>query len=367
MIRRQFQLLAAVALTLAAVPAAALPFRVQQIATLDNPWGMAFLPDGRALITEKRGQIRLLRLNGQLSAPLPGVPAVKYEGQLGLLDVVIAPTFATTQRIYFTFVQATDGSNSRLALAEARLVNERLENVVVIWRAGPSTTGGHPGGRIAITSDSSLYVTTGDRQQFTPAQEGLQSWGKIVKVNRLGQARNGNPFLGNPAYLPEIWTLGHRNPYGIAWDAARGTMWSHEHGPAGGDEVNVVQRGRNYGWPLVSEGDHYDGRSIPRHSTRPDFVAPAYAWPQTFAPSGLMVYRGGLFPGWRGSLFAGGLAGQALMRFTASGKGFAAAITGSERFDMGARIRDVEQSPDGAIWVLTDGGSGKLLKLTPAS
>ncbi len=352
-------LLATLSITSPAI--AALPFKVTQVASIDTPWGMAFLPDGRALVTQKPGVIRILRTNGQLSAPLAGVPAVEAGGQLGLLDIAVSSGFATTQRFYFTFMQGTGGGASRLALAEARLVDERVEAPVVIWRATPTTTGGHPGGRIAITSDGSLYVTTGERQQFTPAQDGQQTLGKIVKIDRRGKPKADNPFLTNPAYKPEIWSLGHRNPYGIAWDSLRKQMWSTEMGPAGGDELNVIVKGRNYGWPEVSEGNHYDGRIIPRHSTRPEFAAPAYAWPATAAPSGLIVYRGFLFPNWRYDLFAGGLAGQALYRFTATGTN----ITGVEKYDMGARIRDVEQGPDGAIWVLTDGRGGKILKLTP--
>jgi len=345
------------------MPAAltATPFRIAEVAVLDNPWGMAFLPDGQALVTEKPGRIRILRTNGQLSAPLSGVPAVFAGGQNGLLDVALSHGFATNRRIYFTFTE-TVGGVARLALASATFADERLTNVTVIWRALPASGGGHPGGRIAVTSDESIYLTTGDRQQFTPAQDPLQGLGKILKVNRLGQPRSGNPFLGNPAYLPEIWTLGHRNPYGLAYDGRRRILWSHEMGPSGGDELNVIVAGRNYGWPEVSEGDHYDGRPIPRHSTRPEFAPPAYAWPHTAAPSGLIVYRGTLFSGWRNSLIAGGLAGQSLYRFATSG----ATITAVERFPIGFRVRDVEQGPDGALWVLTDGSSGRILKLTPA-
>jgi glucose/arabinose dehydrogenase len=344
---------------LAAAPAAALT--VQEVASLDNPWGMAFLPDGRALITEKPGRMRLLRTDGTLSPPLPGLPAVKAEGQIGLLDVAVARTFATTGHIYFTYTEDAGGGTSRLVLAEARLSGESLADVRAVWRANPATFNGHPGGRIVITSNMSFYVTTGDRQQFTPAQDPGVSWGKIVRVNRKGEARSGNPFLDDPDYRPEIWTLGHRNPYGLVWDAARKILWSHEMGPAGGDELNVIVAGRNYGWPEVSEGDHYDGEPIPRHSSRPEFAAPAYAWPTTVAPSGLILYTATRFPGWKGSLLAGSLAGQSLFRITTSGT----AVTGVERFPLGRRIRDVEQGPDGAIWLLQDGSGGKLLKVTP--
>jgi aldose sugar dehydrogenase len=348
-------------LAAAAVPAAAAnPFQVSQIAMLDNPWGMAVLPDGQALITEKAGNLRLLRTNGQLSGPLPGVPQVAFGGQLGLLDVAVSPGFATNKRIYLSFMEPA-GGQSRLALAEARLVNEGLTELVVIWRATPSTTGGHPGGRIAITGTGSIFLTTGERQQFTPAQDPQQTLGKIIRIDRLGQPRPDNPFVANSAYKAEIWTLGHRNPYGLVWDVARSTLWSHEMGPQGGDELNMVVKGRNYGWPVVSEGDNYDGTPIPPHATRPEFAAPVFAWPETAAPSGLVVYRGALFPAWQGSLLAGGLAGQSLYRFKLSGK----RIVSRETFPLGARVRDVEQGPDGAIWVLTDGAGGKLLRLTP--
>jgi glucose/arabinose dehydrogenase len=354
------RLIAFLALAALPAPVTANPFTVTEVARLEYPWGMAFLPDRRALVTEKLGRIRIVGLDGRLSPPLAGVPAVQFEGQNGLLDVAIAPSFRTTGIFYFSFSEPAGGGASQLALAQASLVNDALADVRVIWRSGTPTTGGHPGGRIVLPGDGNLYLTLGDRQQFTPAQDPGQAWGKVVRLTLQGKPRTTNPFYGQPGFKPEIFTLGHRNPYGLAWDPKTKVLWQHEMGPAGGDEVNAIVAGRNYGWPEVSEGNHYDGRPIPRHATRPEFAAPRYAFSRTVAPSGLAVYSGAMFPAWRGSLLLGGLADQSLIRLSVVN----GVITGEERFGMGARIRDVTQGPDGAVWLLTDGASGRLLKLT---
>jgi aldose sugar dehydrogenase len=362
MMMRMTSIAAALAASLAvAAHAQPAPFTVTEVATLDNPWGMVFLPDGRALITEKPGRIRILSLAGTLSAPLAGVPAVNFDGQNGLLDIAISGSFNGNRLIYFTFSEPAGGGNSTLALAQGRFANDTLTAVKVIWRATPATTGGHPGGRIAFTGDGSIYVTTGERQQGTPAQNTAQTLGKIVRLNIAGKPRTDNPFIGNAAYKPEIWSLGHRNPYGLAYDPKTKILWESEMGPEGGDEINVVTRGANYGWPLVSEGNQYGGTPIPRHSTRPDFVAPKYAWMPSVAPSGLIVYSGSKFPAWKGNLLSGGLGDQSLIRLTTSGTN----IVAQQRYPMFRRIRDVVQGPDGAIWLLGDGSGAKLLKLLP--
>ncbi len=349
------------ALAGAAAPA---PFKTATFATgVDNGYAIAFMPDGRALVSEKPGRLRILGLQGSLGAPLAGLPAVDYRhqwSQCGLLDIAIPGNFRTSRLFYFSYCEAAGGGRQQLALAEARLANDQLSDIKVIWRAGPATTGYQPGGRIVVPGDGSLYVSTGDRQQFTPAQAPGQAWGKIVRLRPTGAAFPTNPFTGQAGWLPEIYSLGHRNPYGLAWDSVTKTLWEHEMGPAGGDEVNVILPGRNYGWPLVSNGDNYDGTPIPRHATRPDLEAPKFSWTPAMAPSGMTLYSGAQFPAWNRNLLIGALAGQALIRLTTNGP----TVTAEERYPMGYRIRDVAVGPGGAVYLLTDGPGGRILKLT---
>jgi len=340
---------------------AAPPFGVQTVATgLDNPWAMTFLPDGRGLITEKTGKIRLLSLTGTLSAPLAGVPAVAYGGQGGLLDIEIDPFFKQDRWIYISYSEPASGGKSALAVARAKFTNDKFGPFTVIWRNQP-TTGGHFGARLAFTRKYELFVTTGERQQFTPAQNTGGTLGKIVRLSFAGSPKAGNPFEKNPAYKPEIWTLGHRNPYGLAFDPATGLLWSHEMGPKGGDELNLIVKGKNYGWPNVSNGSNYDGTDIPDHAPGDGFEAPKRWWNPSISPAGMIFYTGDLFPAWKGHILMGALSGEALLDITVAGT----SATGETRHPMNARIREVQQGPDGSVYVLTDGDGGKVLRLTP--
>jgi glucose/arabinose dehydrogenase len=333
------------------------------IATFDNPWAMTFLPSGGLLVTEKPGRLYLVAASGTKTA-ITGVPAVVASGQIGLQDVVLDPGFATNNRIWLSYAEAA-GGGQRLAVARAVLVASaapRLDAVMVIWRATPATTGGQLGGRLAFAPDgNSLFISSGERQQGTPAQDAAGTLGKIVRIALDGSAAPGNPFVGSTTTRPEIWTLGNRNPYGLVF-ATDGRLFETEMGPAGGDEFNLIAAGSNYGWPAVSEGDNYDGSRIPRHATNPAFVAPLVSWSPVIAPGGMIQYRGSRFVGWTGDFILAGLVQQGIVRVRVTGNTAAEAA----RIGLGARIREVEEAPDGSIWVLQDGGGGKLIELTPA-
>jgi aldose sugar dehydrogenase len=345
-------------------------FTVTQIAELDEPWAMAFLPDGRALVTEKRGALKIVALDGSgKTANVGGVPAVAYGGQGGLGDVVLHPAFADNGLLYLSFAEAGSRGLAGAAVARAKLALDSagggaLENVAVIWRQAPKVSGqGHYGHRIAFAPDGHLYVSSGDRQKFGPAQDMNASLGKIVRLNADGSVPPDNPFADRAAAgsgpITEIWSLGHRNPLGLAFDA-QGRLWNVEMGPRGGDELNHVERGANYGWPVVSNGDHYDGRTIPDHPAHPEFRAPAAFWNPVISPSSLMFYSGSEFPRWQGNAFIGGLSSRSLVRLEIDGS----SAREAQRFAMRARIRQVKQGPDGAIWVLEDGRGGQILRLT---
>jgi glucose/arabinose dehydrogenase len=345
--------------------AANLPFVATPVATLDEPWAMAFLPDGRILVTEKRGALKVLAADGTQSGNVAGVPAVKYAGQGGLGDIALHPKFADNGLVYISYAEAGEGDTAGAAVARGKLALDAagggaLKNVEVIWRQTPKVTGdGHYGQRLLFAADGFLYITSGERQKFDPAQDYGTNLGKIVRVNDDGTLPIGNPFVDQGPIAAQAWTLGHRNPLGIAADLS-GRLWNVEMGPAGGDELNVVDWGGNYGWPEVSNGDHYDGRTIPDHRTRFDFHAPSLSWNPSISPSSLMFYSGSEFPQWRGNAFIGGLSSEALLRVEVDG----AEAREADRFPMGKRIRAVTQGPDGAIWLLEDGAGGRLLKLT---
>lgn len=333
------------------------------LATLASPWAMVFLPDGRMLVTEKGGTLRIVTQTGDKSAPLGGIPTVASAGQGGLLDVALHPDFAANRLVYLSFAEPGTGG-AGLAVARGTLAEDgspRLAGVQVIWRQTPKVSGsGHFGGRMAFAPSGHLFVTAGERQQGSPAQDMGTTLGKIVRLNADGTIPADNPFTATPGALPEIWSLGHRNPYGLAFDSA-GRLWEEEMGPEGGDEFNLIVRGGNYGWPNVSNGQNYGGGNIPDHAPGDGYVAPLAWWTPVIAPGGMALYTGTLFADWRGDAIVAGLVSQGLVRvrFTETS---AAEV---QRIGLGQRIREVEQGPDGAIWVLEDGSSGRLLRLTP--
>jgi aldose sugar dehydrogenase len=337
--------------------------RVETIARgLVHPWGLAFLPDGQMLVTERPGRLRLVSQDGGVSAPLAGVPRVFARGQGGLLDVALAPDFTSSRWVYLSYAEP-GGGGAGTAVARGRLGPAGLQDVQVIFRQVPKVDGAsHFGSRLVFSRDGRLFVTLGDRFKFNPAQDLASHLGKIVRINPDGTVPADNPFARSQAARPEIWSYGHRNVQGAALHPATGVLWVHEMGPRGGDELTIAQAGRNYGWPLVSWGRHYDGRSIPSPSTRPDLTGSLRQWTPVIAPSGMTVYTGSLFPAWRGSLLIGGLVARGVVRVTLQGQ----QVTGEERISLGQRIRDVRQGPDGAVYVLTDEASGEILRLTPA-
>lgn len=352
----------------AAAPAAegdaieGVPFASTVVATFNEPWALAFLPDGSLLVTEKSGVLKHVTLPGGETREISGVPEVGYGGQGGLGDVVPHPQFAQNGLVYFSYAEDGDGGRGA-AVARARLDAEAgaLQDVEVIWRQVPKVSGnGHYAHRIAFGPDGMLWISSGDRQKFDPAQDMTSNMGKLVRLNDDGSVPADNPFADQGEVASQVWALGLRNPLGIAFDGD-GKLWEIEMGPAGGDEFNLIERGGNYGYPIVSNGDHYDGRPIPDHDTRPEFIKPLITWTPVISPSSLMVYSGTLFPEWTGNAFAGGLSGQTLVRIELDGS----SAREAERFAMGARIRGVTQGPDGALWVIEDGADARLIRLAP--
>lgn len=344
------------------------PFQTRPVAQLKEPWALAFLPDGRMLVTEKAGKLRLVTQDGKIGE-ITGVPSVAYGGQGGLGDVVLHPKFADNHAIYLTFAEAGDGATYGAALARATLtLDERgggtLDGVRVIWRQVPKLDGqGHYSHRVAFGRDGLMYVSSGERQHFDPAQDMKSNLGKILRLNDDGTPAKDNPWSADGEVTDQIWSLGHRNVLGLAFDPA-GKLWDIEMGPKGGDELNLVTRGANYGYPIVSNGNHYDGKDIPDHDTRPEFAAPKAWWTPVISPSSLIFYTGKAFPDWENDAFAGGLSSKALVRIEFDGDNAKEAA----RYDMGQRIRSVAQGPDGALWLLedqTEGNGGRLLELTP--
>ena len=341
------------------------PFDTTEVASFDEPWAMTFLPDGRMLVSEKAGKLQLVDAKGQ-KTEISGVPKVDYGGQGGFGDIVLAPDFATSKMVYLSWVEAGEKDTRGAVVGRAKLElagqKPALKNLETIWTQNSKVSGkGHYSHRIAFSPDGQyLFIGSGERQKFDPAQDMAANLGKIVRLYPDGTVPKDNPFVDKEGALPEIWSLGHRNILGLAFDG-KGRLWNQEMGPRDGDELNLVQRGANYGYPVVSEGNHYDGKKIPNHATRPEFEAPKVAWVPTIAPSGLIFYSGQLFPAWQGSAFVGGLASQALIRVSFDGD----SAKELDRFLMGNRIREVEQGPDGAIYILEDGEGGRMLKLTP--
>lgn len=360
------------------------PVKVESLAKLDNPWGMTVLPDGDLLITEKPGHLRIFK-NGKLSDPIAGTPKVAYRGQGGLQDVTVDPNFAQNHWIYLSYSEAADeqpadahdtpeprlGANFKAddpqlkgeAVARAKLDGDKLTEFKVIWRQVPKTIGrGHFGGRLIFAPDGKLFILSGERQRFEPAQDPKDgNLGGVVRINSDGSIPNDNPFANKQGMRPDVYCYGNRNPLGGAIDPISKKLWINEMGPKGGDELNVIEPGKNYGWPIVSEGTHYNDAAIPHHSEHPEFQPPLYFWNPVISPSGMIFYSGSMFPEWKGDVFIGGLSSKAVIILKRAGD----KVVEAERLDMKMRIRDVEQAPDGAILLLSDGGNGELLRLTP--
>ncbi len=364
MLRKTFLLLTTILSTMVFAEETPLPFNKEPIATFNEPWAMTFLPDGRLLLTEKRGQLLLVSQSGEKSRPIADVPDVDYRGQGGLGDVILHPDYTNNGLIYLSYAEAGVGNVRGAAVARGRLVmadgSNRLEDVEVIWRQNPKVTGGgHYGHRLLFDAAGYLFISSGDRQKFTPAQQMTGNLGKILRLHDDGSIPGDNPFADQGDVAAEIWSLGHRNPLGIAFDS-QGRLWNTEMGPLHGDELNLVVKAENYGYPIVSEGDHYSGEKIPDHDTQPEFAAPKVAWIPSIAPGGLMFYSADEFPQLQGSALIAGLAAAAIIRVEIDGE----TAREAERFPMGKRIREVEQGPDGSLWVIEDGDGGRLLKLT---
>ncbi|MEA3066334.1 MAG: aldose sugar dehydrogenase [Sphingomonadales bacterium] len=341
------------------------PFQVRPIARFDEPWAMAFLPGtGQALITEKAGKLKLLWSDTGRVSDVAGVPPVDYGGQLGLGDVVLHPDFARNRLVYLSWSEPGPNDTRGPVVGRARLSAgpgaPRLEGLQVIWRAEKTDGRFHHSHRIAFGPDGKLFITSGERMKFTPAQDLSSSLGKVIRLNDDGSVPADNPFAYRGGVAATVWSYGHRNLLGLAFDA-QGRLWEDEMGPKGGDEVNLIEKGRNYGWPIVSNGDNYDGSPIPDHPARPEFQAPKLWWNPSISPSSLMIYSGSLFPQWRGSAFIGALSGKALIRVALDGS----SARKAEQWDMGERIREVEQGPDGSLYLLEDAPGGRLLKLIP--
>jgi glucose/arabinose dehydrogenase len=373
-----------------------LPFTMTQVATFNLPWRIAFLPDGRMLITEKVGPVWLVTQKGE-KMPVSNAPAVLHQGQGGMLGVFVSPKFATDHNVYLTYSEPGDGGSS-LALARATLTiganTASLDGLDVIWRQMPKGKGGQFGAQIAFSPDGQyMFLTVGERQRMTPAQDPNQALGKILRLTLDGKPAPGNPGAGKrgaasvplidppsdteaaktapvvstytftgPNLAPaETWTSGHRTPYGLAF-APDGRLWEVEHGPRGGDELNLIEPGKNYGWPLVSYAMNYNGVPIPSPDTRPDLTKPVIYWTPVIAPGSLTFYNGSMFPQWKGSALIGGMSSRTLNRVTFDDKGGA---TPAERWNVNKRIRDVEAAPDGAVWLLEDANPGGLIRVTP--
>ncbi|MEX2155987.1 MAG: PQQ-dependent sugar dehydrogenase [Gemmatimonadales bacterium] len=342
-------------------------FRLVTVADgLDHPWGLAFLPDGRMLVTERTGTLRIVAQDGRVSAPVSGVPAVHAQGQGGLLDVVLAPDFARSRMIYLSYAEAGANGTAGTAVARGRLGDdgEGISNVEVVFWQQPKVTGGaHFGSRLVFARDGSLFITTGDRQQRPYVQDLTRQQGKVIRIRPDGTVPSDNPFVTSDGARSAIWSYGHRNVQGAALHPETGVLWTVEHGARGGDELNAPQKGKNYGWPVITYGRDYSGASIGEGQRKEGMEQPVHYWDPSIAPSGLLFYTGDRFPQWKGSLFVGALSFRLLSRLELDGE----RVTFEERLlrDYGQRIRDVRQGPDGYIYLVTDEGDGRILRLEP--
>jgi len=343
-------------------------FRVVTLTSeLEHPWGLAFLPDGRMLVTERPGRLRIVEQDGRLNPPLTGLPAIATSGQGGLLDVALAPDFAQSRMIYFSFAEPGDGG-AGTSVARARLGESGggLENVQVVFRQEPKVSGGsHFGSRLVWARDGNLFITTGDRQNRPLVQDLSKLQGKVIRIRPDGSIPRDNPFVNRAGARPEIWSYGHRNAQGAALHPETGQLWTVEHGARGGDELNAPKAGRNYGWPVITYGRDYSGASIGEGQRKEGMEQPVHYWDPSIAPSGLMFYTGDRFPNWKGNAFVGALGFRLLARLELDGE----RVRAEERLldDMGQRIRAVVQGPDGLIYVLTDDNNGRIMRLEPIS
>lgn len=346
------------------------PVRVETVARgLEHPWGLAFLPDGAMLVTERPGRVRLVGPDGSVSAALAGAPQTRALGQGGMLDVALHPDFASNGLVYFTFAEL-DGGSAGTAVARARLVRDedtppRFEGLETIFSMNRKSSGNrHFGSRLAFAPDGTLFFTIGDRGEMERAQDASDHAGSVLRIADDGAIPPDNPFASGEGAAPEIWSFGHRNPQGAAIHPETGALWTVEHGPRGGDELNIPRKGANHGWPVISYGVHYSGQTVGEGTEKEGMEQPVHYWDPSVSPSGLMFYTGDVFPDWRGNLFTGGLSGQVLVRLELDGE----RVTGEERLlgDLRIRIRDVRQGPDGRIYLLSDAGDGRILRLSPA-
>lgn len=329
---------------------------------LVRPWALAVLPDGRMLVSERPGRLRYVGPQGELSEPIAGVPDVFAQGQGGLLDVALDPDFQANRLVYLSYAEPGPGGTAGTAVARGRLEGDRLADVEVIFRQRPKVAGpNHFGSRLEFGPEGNLFVTLGERFQFDPAQNLANTLGTIVRIEPDGSIPPGNPFVGRDDAEPAIWSYGHRNIEAAAIHPGNGQLWVAEMGPEGGDELNLPEAGRNYGWPLVSWGQHYDGEDIPDPPTRPELARSIRHWTPVISPSGMIFYTGDLFPGWRGDALIGGLTAQGVVRLEIEN----AQVADEHRIEIGQRIREVAQGPDGAVYLLTDEPDGEILRLTP--
>jgi aldose sugar dehydrogenase len=342
--------------------------RVETVARgLEHPWGLVFLPDGRLLVTERPGRLRSVDQDGRLSAPFADVPPVQTRGQGGLLDVALDPRFAENRLVYLAYAEPGEGRTAGTAVARGRLGEGRLEDVRVIYQQQPKVEGAnHFGSRLIFARDGTLFVTQGERFDYRDQAQDLSSGlGKLVRINPDGSVPRDNPFVGRAGARPEIWSYGHRNIQSAGLHPHTGQLWTVEHGARGGDELNRPEAGKNYGWPVISYGVHYSGAKIGEGPAKPGMEQPVYYWDPVIAPSGMTFYTGEAFPGWQGSLLIGSLRPGLLVRLTlADGQ-----VTGEERYlgDLGERIRDVRQGPDGRLYLLTDSRDGRILRVLPVA
>ena len=332
---------------------------------LEHPWALEFLPDGRLLVTERPGRLRIVSMDGTISAPLTGVPAVYARGQGGLLDVAVDPEFASNRTIYLSYAEPGDGG-AGTSVARATLGAKGLDSVTVIHRQTPKVPGGgHYGSRIVFANDGTLFITQGDRQAYRDrAQDLRQGMGKFARINRDGTIPGDNPFVGRDDALPWIWSYGHRNGQAAALHPETGALWTVEHGARGGDELNHPEKGLNYGWPVITYGRDYSGARIGEGTAKAGMEQPVYYWDPVIAPSGMTFYTGDAIPGWKGSLLIGSMTPGALVRLEMSD----GRVTKEERYlgELGERIRDVKQGPDGFVYLVTDSGMGRVLRVKPA-